>query len=112
MACWRPILLVEDGARVTTRRAPSLGRGRAATPRLLDLPPTRRIGDCCDSAPPPPGTILESESRARLIVDNALDATPHEPRGHRDRLERSRRGHFGWSAEEAVGRKLSGLIIP
>jgi PAS domain S-box-containing protein len=57
--------------------------------------------------------LAESEGRLRLIVDTALDAVITMDAGGRIRgwnaqAERT----FGWSAAEAVGRPLSGLIIP
>jgi PAS domain S-box-containing protein len=57
--------------------------------------------------------LLESEERARLIVDTALDAvvtmdSDWTITGWNSRAERM----FGWPREEALGRKLDATIIP
>ena len=57
--------------------------------------------------------LTESEARTRLIVDNALDAVITMDaggviRGWNSQAERI----FGWTADEAVGQLLAGLIVP
>jgi two-component system cell cycle sensor histidine kinase/response regulator CckA len=56
---------------------------------------------------------LESEARARLIVENALDANVlMDGEGTVTGWNVRAAEIFGWTAPEAIGRKLSDLIIP
>jgi len=57
--------------------------------------------------------ILESEARARLVVESALDAhVLMDSEGIVTRWNARATAIFGWTAEQAVGRRLSELIIP
>ena len=57
--------------------------------------------------------ILESEARARLIVESALDAhVLMDSDGIVTRWNARATTIFGWTTEQAVGHRLSELIIP
>jgi len=112
-ACWSvPIMGPQDAVLGTF--ALYYSEPRRPTPRLLDLAAhASHLATVAIQHHRHQETILESESRARLIVDNALDANVLMNReGIVTGWNARAAAMFGWSAEEAVGRKLSGLIIP
>ena len=87
---------------------------RRPTPRLLELAAhASHLATVAIQHHRHQETILENEARARLIVDNALDANVLMDRdGIVTGWNARAAAMFGWSADEAVGRKLSALIIP
>lgn len=58
-------------------------------------------------------SLRDSETRTRLIVDTALDAVvTMDSAGRVLGWNRQAAATFGWSADEAIGRPLSDLIVP
>ncbi|MFN7971393.1 MAG: PAS domain S-box protein [Acidobacteriota bacterium] len=59
------------------------------------------------------GRLRESEERTRLVLDNALDGViVMDTAGRIAEWNPQMEAIFGWKKEEAVGRQLSGLMIP
>jgi len=112
-ACWSVPIMGPDETVLGTF-ALYYSEPRRPTPRLLDLAAhASHLATIAIQHHRHQETILESEARARLIVDNALDANVLMNReGIVTGWNARAAAMFGWSADEAVGRKLSGLIIP
>lgn len=59
------------------------------------------------------GDLLKAEERTRLIIDTALDAVvTMDPRGTITTWNKQAEIIFGWSNREAVGQRMSEMIIP
>ena len=57
--------------------------------------------------------LRESEERTRLLFDTALDAiVTMDAEGTVTGWNAQAEATFGWSAEEAIGRRLSETVIP
>ena len=112
-ACWSVPIMDADDTVVGTF-ALYYSEPRRPTRRLLDLAAhASHLATVAIQHHRHQETILENEARARLIVESALDANVLMDReGIVTGWNAHAAAMFGWGAEEALGRKLSGLIIP
>ena len=112
-ACWSLPIMGPDHEVLGTF-ALYYAEPREPTPQLLELTThAGRLAAVAIQRHRYERALLESEARARLIIENALDANVlMDGEGTVTGWNSRAKVIFGWTAEEAVGRKLSELIIP
>jgi two-component system, cell cycle sensor histidine kinase and response regulator CckA len=112
-ACWSVPILGPDQT-VFGTFALYYTKPRKPTKRLLDLAAhASHLATVAIQHRRQRDATLESEARARLIVESALDAHVLMDRDGIVTLWNPRAtAIFGWTAGEAVGRRLSELVIP
>ena len=112
-ACWAVPILGPDHVVLGTF-ALYYTKPRKPTRRLLDLAAhASHLATVAIQHRRHQDAILESEARSRLIVESALDAhVLMDSAGIVTLWNQRATAIFGWTAEEAVGRRLSELVIP
>ena len=112
-ACWAVPILGPDQAVLGTF-ALYYSEPRQPTPRLLELAThASHLAAVAIQHHRQAMATQESETRARLIVENALDANVLiDSDGIVTGWTGRATAMFGWTREEAIGRRLAQLIIP